>query len=282
MGLCVALLMAGGCSALRFGYNRAADLAYWWLDGYADFNDSQTVHVRDALSAWFDWHRGTQLQDYARQLAQAQREVVDNSTPARVCEWWAVANARVETSLERAVPAAAELMLSISPKQLQHMERRYAKANEEFRDEYLQVDLAKRRKASVERAAERAELLYGRLDDVQREQIARSITRSPFNPELWLSERKRRQQDALQILRRVAATGAGRDQAEAALRAYIERWSRSPNEEYRRYLEELTDFNCAFGASLHNTTSITQRQTAVQKLKGWEADLRALASDAAK
>lgn len=278
----MALVMTAGCSALRFGYNQAADLAYWWLDGFVDFNELQTVKVRDALANWFVWHRGTQLPDYAQLLVRAQVEVVADSTPARVCDWWAVVAARMNTAFERAVPAGADLMLSIGPKQVQHMERRYAKANDEFRDEFLQADPAKRRKVSVDRAIERAELLYGKLEDEQREQVARSVANSPFDAELWFSERKRRQQDALQILRRLSAEGASRDKAEAALRAYIDRWSRSPREEYRRYSENLTAFNCAFAASLHNSTSAAQRQVAVQKLKGWEADVRALAADAAK
>ncbi len=276
------MLMVSGCSALRFGYNQAADLAYWWLDGFVDFNEAQTVRVRDAIGNWFTWHRSTQLPDYAQLLVQAQGEVLADSTPARVCEWWVTVNARLETGLERAVPPGAELMLSIGPKQIVHMERRYAKANDEFRDDFLQADPAKRRNASVDRAIERAELLYGRLDDSQREQVARSIAQSPFDAEQWFAERKRRQQDALQILRRIAAEGADRARAEAALRAYIDRWGRSPREEYRRYSEALTRFNCGFAASLHNSTSAAQRQTAVQKLKGWEGDLRALAADAAK
>ena len=280
--LCCALLMTGGCSALRFGYNQAADLAYWWLDGYVDLNETQTLRVKEALSDWFVWHRSTQLPDYAKLLVRAQSEVVADTTPARVCEWWAVLGTRMETSLEHAVPAGAELMLSLGARQIQHMERRYAKANEEFRDEFLQANAAKRRRASVERAIERAELLYGKLEAVQREQVAVAIGQSPFDPELWFNERKRRQQDALQIVRRMTAEGAGRDKAEAALRAYIDRWSRSPREEYRSYSEALASFNCAFAANLHNTTSAAQRQTAVQKLKGWEADVRSLAADAAK
>jgi Family of unknown function (DUF6279) len=280
VAVCWVLSMTGGCSALRFGYNQAADLAYWWLDGFVDFNDAQTLQVRDGLAGWLAWHRGTQLPDYAQLLARAQAEVVADSTPARVCEWWTTLGGRIDVAFQRAVPAGAELMISIGPAQIQHMERRYAKANDEFRDDFLQADPAKRRKVSIDRAIERAELLYGTLDDTQREQVARSIARSPFDPELWFSERKRRQQDALQILRRLNADGAGRDKAEAALRAYIERWSRSPREDYRRYSEVLRTFNCDFAASLHNSTSAAQRQIAAQKLKGWEADMRALAAEA--
>ena len=282
MVVCLALALTGGCSALRFGYNQAADLAYWWLDGFVDFNDAQTLTVRDGLANWFAWHRNTQLPDYAQLLVRAQTEVLADSTPARVCEWWATLNGRMDSAFERAVPTGAELMLSIGPKQIQHMERRYAKANDEFRDDFLQADPAKRRKVSTDRAIERAELLYGKLDDAQREQVARSIAQSPFDPELWFSERKRRQQDALQLLRRMSAAGARRDTAEAALRAYIERWGRSPREEYRRYSEALQAFNCSFAANLHNTTSPAQRQTALQRLKGWEGDVRALAAEAGK
>ena len=282
MALCTALVMTGGCSALRIGYNQAADLAYWWFDGYVDFNDAQSLKVRDGLAGWFAWHRSTQLPDYAQLLARAQSEVLADSTPARVCEWWATLGTRLDGAFERAVPVGADLILTMGPKQIQNMERRYAKANDEFRGDFLQGDPAKRHKLSIDRAIERSELLYGSLTDAQREQVARTVARSPFDAEVWFSERKRRQQDALQMLRRVSAEGAGRDKAEAALRAYIERWRRSPREEYRRYADALSEFNCSFAASLHNSTSAAQRQTAVQKLKGWEGDARALAAAAAR
>ena len=45
------LLAAGltGCSAVRFGYNQAPELVYWWLDGYVDFDDAQSRRVREML-----------------------------------------------------------------------------------------------------------------------------------------------------------------------------------------------------------------------------------------
>jgi hypothetical protein len=285
VALCAVMLLSAGCSALRFGYNQAPDLAYWWLDGYVDFNDAQTVQVRDALGAWFAWHRRTQLPDYGSLLSRAQVEVQANSTPARVCEWWDTVGARLGTSFGQGVPAAAELMLSISAKQIQHIERRYAKANDEFRDEFLQREAAKRREASITRAIERAELLYGTLDEAQRRQVGEWVSQSPFDAELWFAERKHRQQDALQMLRRLSAAAGGeaaQAQAQAALRAYIERARVSPREDYRRYADKLTAFNCDFAAKLHNGTSAAQRQAALQKLKGWETDVRALAADAAK
>jgi Family of unknown function (DUF6279) len=278
---CLLLALAlGGCSAVRFGYNQAPELAYWWLDGYADFDDTQSPRVRDALARWFAWHRRTQLPDYAALLARAQVDVLADTTPDRACGWWTELRNRMDTAFDQAIPLAAEIAVTLSPEQLRHIERRYAKANEEFREEYLAIDAKERLAQSVKRAIERAENIYGRLDEAQRERVAQSIAASPFDAELWLSERKRRQQDALQMLTSVAGETNGRERAEAGLRAWRERIERSPRDTYRRYTEKLTQFNCSFSAALHNSTSAAQRQTAVSKLKGWEGDVRALAGAA--
>ena len=269
-----------GCSALRIGYGTAPDLVYWWLDRYVDFNGDQTARVRQAIRQWFVWHRRTQVPDYAAQLVRAQAEALADTTPARVCEWQAEGYKRARIAFEHVAPAAAELMLTITPEQIKHLDQRYAKYNAEFRDDYLQPDLAKRADETRKRAIDRAETLYGRLGDAQRARITESLTRSPFDPELWLAERRARQQDALQTLRRTSAPGSTREQALAALRGYVERLQQSPRENYRRYTERLTEFNCATAADLHNVTTLAQRRTAAQKLAGWEGDLRAIAGAA--
>ena len=278
--LCLALVGLGGCSAVRLGYNQAPELVYWWLDGYVDFDDAQSPRVRDALAQWFAWHRRTQLPDYTALLARAQVEVLADTTPERACGWWNDLRTRMDTAFEHAAPLAADLVVTLSPEQLKHVERRYAKANDEFRDEYLAGDASERLAKSVKRAVERAETIYGRLDEAQRERVAKVVAESPFDPALWLSERRRRQQDALATLRGLAGDAAARERTPAALRAWYGRIERSPRVAYRRYSEQLTQYNCVFSASLHNSTSSAQREAAAAKLKGWEGDLRALAATA--
>ena len=273
----IALVGLTGCSALRVGYSQAPDLVYWWLDRYVDFDGDQTPKVRDALAQWFAWHRRTQLPEYADLLVRTQKEVLVDTTPARVCEWQREVLRRAHTAYERAEPAAAQIVLTISPEQVAHLERRYKKNNDEFRDEYLQADPAKRARKNVERTLERAEMLYGRLDDAQRNRIAEQLARSPFDPEIWLAERQQRQQDALRLLRSMGADGTmSREQAASALRGYIDRIERSPRDGYRRYSERLAEFNCAFAANLHNGTTPAQRRAAAKKLASWEGDLRAI------
>jgi Family of unknown function (DUF6279) len=277
MGLLAGLL--AGCSAIRFGYNQAPDLLFWWLDGYADFDATQAPRVRDSLEQWFAWHRRTQLPDYANLLARAQAEVLADTTPDRACRWWAELRQRGDLAAEQALPYAAELIPTLKPAQIQHVERRYARINEEFRDNYLDKNPVQRQERALKRTVERAEFLYGTLDEPQRALVARLVAASPFDAEAWYAERMQRQQEALQLLRRLSSeNAASRDSALATLRAYGERMARSPRESYRRYQERLETYNCSFAASLHNATTSAQRQAAVAKLKGWEADFRALSA----
>jgi hypothetical protein len=281
VALCGVLGLTTGCSALRIAYGSAPDLVYWWLDRYIDFNATQTPRVREAIKQWFAWNRRTQLPDYALMLERARVEVLSDTTPARVCAWQTEVLQRAHVAFDRIAPAAADLMLTITPQQTRYLERRYEKFNAEFRDDFLQPDPRKRADEALKRTLDRAETLYGRLDDAQRERIVDGLKRSPFDPELWFAERRQRQQDTLQILRRLAAEGANRDQALAALRGYVDRLEHSPRDGYRRYGERLNEYNCAFAASLHNATSAAQRRVAANKLAGWEDDLRAIAAASA-
>jgi hypothetical protein len=262
---------------LRFGYNQAPDLAYWWLDGYLDLEESQSPRVRDAIREWFRWHRATQLADYAALLARVQGELPGPLTPAQVCRWNEEIETRLDVAFQRAVPAIVDLARTLTPTQLAHLQRRYAKNNAQYRSEYLQTSTEERMRASARRVVERAETFYGRLDDVQRERIAQWMGDSPFDPQGWLVERQRRQQDIEQVLRRLFTEPLPADEAQAAVRRVYDQAWHSPRDAYRAYQERLAAYNCGFVAQVHNLMTPEQKRRAIAKLKGWEDDLRALA-----
>lgn len=264
----------GACGTVRLGYGQAASFGYWWMDGYLDFSEAQTLRVREHLASFFDWHRSTQLPDYAALLQRARDEVQHNTTPQRVCEWADDVGEKMDVSLSRMLPALAEVGRTLSPQQLQHMAQKFAKTNAEFSDEFLQPDRARRHKASVKRAVERAEVLYGSLARAQRELIDEGIKASPFDPELWLAERQRRQQEILKALKVMPA----QDPAEAVqtMGALVRQFRQSPRPAYATYEEALMQYNCALAARLHNSTSVEQRKDAAQRLKDWQEDFQVL------
>jgi hypothetical protein len=277
--LALALLaLFGGCSSVRLAYSNGPQLAWWWIDAYFDFGSEQAALVRRDIDGLFDWHRSTQLPGYAALLAVAASQITEPTTAALACRWQDQIRDKLEPTLERALGLAADQVPALAEPRFKALEKRYGKIIVEMREDFLQPDPKARLAESMKRALERAERLYGKLDEPQKRVLAAGVAASPFNPELWLAERLRRQRDTAQTLRRLVAEKADRDQRLAALRTLVVRVERSSDPEYRAYQIKLGEYNCALAAQLHNATTPAQRRKARETLKGWEEDMRALAA----
>lgn len=277
VGVAATLLLAG-CSTLRLGYGQGPELAYWWLDGYVDFDEAQSPVVRDGLASWFAWHRRTQLPDYAALLQRARGELLAGpATAAQACRWADELRPRADVAVEQALPMLADVALSLSPAQIEHLARQYRRKNAELRDEILPRDPRQRRQAAVDRAVARYERVYGRLDAAQREVIARGVDASPFDAERWMARREARQRDVLQTLRRLQAERPSKPQAVEALRALAQRQQAPVDDADRADQRRLQEHHCAVAAAVHNATTPAQREAAAARLLGWENDARVLA-----
>lgn len=274
----VLLALLGGCSAVRLSYNNGAQLAWWWLDGYVDFSSEATPRAKQAIDRWFEWHRSTQLPEYAALLSTLATQMATDITPQQACRWQDQIRDKLDPAIDRALVLGAELVPTLGEAQFRHMEKTWAKKNDEMRDEYLQPRPEDRRKATTKRALERLETIYGTLQEPQLRVVAAGLAASPFDPEAWLAERMRRQKDTVQTLRRLVADRADRDTTIAALRTLVERQERSPDPAYRAYQQRLAEYNCAFSAQIHNATTPAQRQAAKERFKGWEEDARVLSA----
>ena len=274
----IVLLMAlvAGCSAVRLSYQQGPLLAYWWLDGYADFNAEQSSKVKAALADWFAWHRATQLPDYAQALAELQALAAEKLTGAQVCSQMAAWQQRAEQAYEHALPAIAEQVRSLTAEQIKRIERQQNKKLAEAETDYLQDDPADRQKALRKRNIDRAETLYGKLSPAQLQLLTQALAQSPFKPELWLAERRQRQQDILRQLRQWQSAHSDAAAVQAGLRQLGMAALVSPRPAYQAHADAVTQANCALSAAVHNAAGAPQRQHAVDKLKGWEDDLRAL------
>lgn len=277
MLLALALLL-GGCSNVKLAYSNGQQLAWWWVDDYFDFDREQAPRVHQAIERLFAWHRSTQLPGYAAWLDAVAARTDEPATGAQVCRWEDEIRARLEPTLEQALALAADVVPTMTEAQFRRLDQRYAKAIRKARDDYLQRDPDKRRKAAVKRAQDYAEKLYGTLGDAQQQVLEAGIAASPFDPERWIAERQRRQRDTAQTLRKLAADKPGHDRTVAALRALVARNEQSPDVDYRAYHQRVAEHNCALAAQLHNAAGPAQRHKARDVLRGWAADARSLAA----
>ena len=275
IGLLAALLSA--CSAVRLGYDNGPSLALWWLDGYLDLDRAQETRAKPLLEAWFAWHRGTQLPDYAQWLGTWKDRAAGTVTAEEVCRWADLTRERVVTAVERAVPAGAELLPMIEAPQWQYLQKRFTERAAEQRREFLQGSRDDRVGASLDRAISRGEEFYGSLTSAQKKLLAERVAASPMDAEVWLAEREARQRELVQSLRR-AQQEPDLARRTAALRAAALRFMRAPDGEYGVRQARWQQHGCELSAALHNSTTPQQRQHLRQRLAGYEDDARALAA----
>jgi hypothetical protein len=274
--LSLTLLVLSGCSAARLGYGQAADLLYWWIDGYFDVNETQAPRLRDELSRLHQWHRASELPKYAHLLQKTQQAVPGDVSAAQVCALYGEIRRLMDNLAARALGPAAELALTLTPSNLERLQRKFDKNTGEFARNFQHGTDAERLERRLKTAIERAESFYGSLDEAQLAALRSTVLNSGFDHRLSAQERLRRQQDLLQTLRRLRSDKAAPAQARSSIAAYIERSWASPDPRLRAYQERLLQEGCANVALVHNSTNAAQRAKAVQYFNNYELDALSL------
>lgn len=270
------LPLMSACSTLQFTYNQGPTLSFWWLDSYVDFSDEQSAPARNEIENWFKWHRSTQLPGYSVFLADLAAQSTRPVTPGQLCAVMTQIELRLLDAYDRAVPAMARVIRTFKPQQLDHLARRYAKADRTAFEDHVEPPAEERQAKSLKRWTENLEGFYGPLDDAQRAWLSQRLKAIPFNPQVWVEERRLWHAQIVDGLRALNRARAEQTDYEAALRAYAVMATRSPRESYRAYRARLTQAQCALLSEFHNGARPGQRQRAADKINQYVSDLRAL------
>jgi Family of unknown function (DUF6279) len=275
IGLLLVLQLAG-CSAVRLGYNNAPDLAYWWLDGYLDFNSAQSAKVRADLATVQAWHRSQEMPLVLGQLQKLQGMVKDNVTAGQLCDAYDEFKPRMQTLLNQTAPTIGSVAPNLKPEQLTHLAQQLDKRSQKWREEWLDASTADRNARRLKQLVERAEMLYGSLDVPQLTLLRSQLAGSVMDTALLRRESLRRHQDTVQTLRLIQGGGLTADQVRQEVNGLLRRALQSPDAATRSHQQTLVEENCRTYAALHNSTSPQQRARALETLKNYEADARAL------
>jgi cob(I)alamin adenosyltransferase len=185
---------------------------------------------------------------------------------------------RAQRLAEQVAEGMSSLVPTLTPEQLRHLARQFNKHNQAWREEWLEGTPAQLAQRRLQKAEERAETFYGRINEAQRKLLEQRIAQSAFNPGVAWAERLRRQQDMLQILSE-HATGSDMTHVKAEMMALLQRSLDSPDAAYRATLERILQEGCHTLAELHNSTTAAQRRHLQEKLRGYEADARMLMAE---
>lgn len=270
-------LVLSGCSTVQTAYNSAPTLLYWWLDGYFDFDDSQSRPVRQSIETLQAWHRREELPAYARLLQSLQQQAPDETSPAQVCATLAQARVHLQRLGGQSAEALAQLAPTLQPEQLRHLARQFEKHNQKWREEWLDGSPEELLDRRFKRTLERYEDFYGRLGERQRALLRQRLADSDFDARLAWSERLRRQQDLLRVLQE-HRNGERPAHIKAEMLSLVQRSLEPPETAVRDHFEQLLRQGCQTLALLHNSTSTEQRRRLADRLRAYGADLRALAA----
>ena len=234
------------------------------------------MQVKDDLNKLQTWHRQTQLPTYIDMLQKMQQKIPLDINAQDACNILSDVRRKFLVVSDQSQPTVVTMLDTMTSNQIDTLARKFEKGNIDYRTDYLQTAKPVNQTKRYKQAISRAEMLYGQLDDKQMSLIALQIEKSRFNAPLAYAERQRRQQDTLQTLRTLLKNQTTTEQKKLGVRSLFERSIVSPNPDYAEYLDALTKENCSNLASLHNTTSISQRRKAIEKLMGYEQDMKTL------
>lgn len=272
-------LFLGACSVVRLTYDQAHTITYWWLDSYLDFTDAQEAQVKNDLREIHQWHRTTQLPEYADILAAIGSRTLDDSSPAATCEVIDKANIKIDIFAARITPYLARLAQQLSPAQLAHVRKTFAEKDETWREKWMDPKPEELATARYEDWLGRAENFYGDINDEQKTFMKNAIARSALDLKISWIQRQQRQQDILASLGKIVESNSSKNVAEEQVSALLDRSLRPKDPAYKAMFQSVLTETCANLAGLHQLTTQKQRRHAQEKLAGYARDFRLLSNN---
>jgi hypothetical protein len=273
------MVVAAGCSTIRFTYNHGDTLLYWWLNAYLDLDSDQSDWVKKDIDNLFQWHRSTQLRDYAGLLTKMQRQLGDGTvTQDELLSDYRDIKARTELLAFKALPQLADLAMSVKPEQIAQMEQKFAKNNEKFRREFMSGSAEDQHKARFKKAMDQLNLWFGGFSRDQEAQLRRASDARPLDNEVFMQERVLRQKKIVTLLRRVHDQKLNKDQTMSAIHDLLgDFFGRMDAPERKAFYDAYVDNTAKFILTAIRLTTPEQKQHAQKRMQGWINDFNTLA-----
>lgn len=280
--LMLLIVVAAGCSSIRLTYDHGDTLLYWWLNAYVDLDSDQKAWVKQDIDKLFQWHRKTQLQDYAQFLGGAQKQLqAGNVTQADLLADYDDVMKRTQALLMRALPDLTDLVRSLKPEQIEAMEKKFAKNNEEFRKKNMRGNTDKQNEYRYDKSMEQFELWFGSFSDEQEAQIRKASDARPLDNNLWLEERMRRQNAILAVVRKVQGEKLGKEAASDLIRKLIDdSFGPAQHAGHEAFFESYKTGTAQLVLTVIKLANAEQKDHAVKRMQGWIDDFKGLAAEA--
>ncbi len=259
----VFVCLIAGCSFVKTFYNNAPTALAWWLDDYFDFTNDQKAILNPALNHVHDWHRNSQLPQYIATLQNIKLVVNENNISSKqVCDQIESMKISLKTLQMSFTPVISEIAPLISDEQLTFLSQKLSNRAKKWKSEWWQETLEAQIEVRLEKTEEYAEKVYGNLSSEQRTLIKQKLLSTPTQPQIIYAEILRRNDDVLKSIHELRNAEMTDSQKYVLIKSGLERLQYSPNEEYQKHADLITQRTCEMIADLHVSTNQLQKQHA--------------------
>ena len=196
----IALIAIVAACSFKTVYNRLDYLVPEYVEGVVTLDDLLEQRLEQRTIALLQWHRNTQLQQYAGWLQSLQRDVGTHLTQQQLEHhinemeaFWLSLYTRINDDMAYLLPLLDE-------EQREELFIYLEDSNEEFREDFIDLDDDERIEDYAERMINTYENWIGELTDEQEQSVEQAATQLISTAELRLMRRVEWQQGIRQIL----------------------------------------------------------------------------------
>jgi hypothetical protein len=264
------------CGFTKLAYNQADTAAAWMADDYFDLTGPQKTDLQERFVRFHAWHRAEQLPEYARFMRTARGKVQDGLAPDEVLWFVDGIRTRYRAMAARAAPDAAALLATLTPAQIENLQRKWEKDNRKYVKEHkLNGTAEERHEYEAKRIAKHFREWLAPLNSEQEQRLLAAVRQMPDLSRERYEERLRRQKAFLEVL---ANRNDDRQRFQSRLTEWLTAWDRTRSPEYQKRLDTVWQQRAELFSSLERTFTAEQRNNSLQKMASYADDFTQLAS----
>jgi hypothetical protein len=269
------LALVAACSFTRFGYNQADTVAAWMVDDYFGLDAQQKHDFSKRFDRFYSWHRSEQLPEYAAFMRTARTRVQQGLNREDVLWFVDGMRTRFRTTMRQAGPEAAALLATITPAQVETLQRKWEKDNTKYVKEHKVNGTAEERQ---EREARRIVKTFKEwltpLNDEQEQRVTAMVRELPPIEQFRYAERLRRQKDFMELLTHRAED---RERFTGRVTEWLVHWERGRSQDEQKRLDAWWGKRADIFVALDRSLTPDQRTASLQRMQAYADDFIQLA-----
>ena len=266
-------IVVTGCSATRLMYNQLDWVIVWYLNGFFSLNEEQEEQLRESVVRNVEWHRSTQLPQYAAFCRELDQEMGGTLTPEILERRYEKMIVLWDEFILHALPDFSAFFLALEQAQIEEFIENLEENNEELWEEFAGESAEDRTERRQKQAIKGIKRAVGRLNGEQKE-LVRTYTANMYDNSVeWMEGRQAWQADFRSLILNRPP--------EPAFSEGMKKLMLDPNQkddpDYRRKVDENRQTVFAMFTALSEQFTDKQRKRLSARLNNYAEDFEVLA-----